>query len=498
LTNEPPKGVKANVKRTYNDLTEEQFEGCSKPAPYKKLLFSLAMFHAIVQERRKFGPLGWNIRYEFNNSDIECSMMTLKMYLEEQEQMPWHALLYVIGQINYGGRVTDDLDRRCLMAILKKYYTPNVMIDSFRFTPSGTYYAPPEGKLKGYRDYINTLPASEAPEVFGMHGNANITFQMQEMRKMIDNILSIQPRVTSAAGGKSPDEIVAEMAQDLEQSLLPNFDLDLAAPGLFDRTPSGQLKSLSVVLSQEAERFNKLTKTLRTTLKELQKAIKGLVVMSGELEGMYTNMLNNQVPKLWEKTAYPSLKPLGSWIKDYHKRIQFILNWLSKGNPSSYWLPGFFFPQGFLTGVLQTHARKYQIPIDSLNFNFRVTDKETAEDVTETVEDGVLIDGLYVDGARWDRTNLYLEEAEPGVMYSTLPVVHFYPVENYVPPDLLSDADPKEYQCPLYKTSIRAGILSTTGQSTNFVTCVGLPIRPGTDSDHYVLEGIALLCALDS
>jgi dynein heavy chain len=496
LTNEPPKGVRANMKRTFNDIQEDVWEGCSKPQPYKKLVFALSTFHAIIQERRKFGPLGWNIRYEFNASDIECSMLTLKMFLEEQDEVPYAALVYVTGQINYGGRVTDDLDRRCLMSILKKYYLPDILDDSYRFTPSGTYYAPPEGDLFSFRDYLEKLPLTEAPEVFGMHPNANITFQLQETRKMMDTILSIQPRATSAEGGKSPDELVAALAAEIESNIAPPLDLDDACPGLFDRTATGQLKSLSVVLEQEIERFNRLTKRVLLTLKELQKAIKGVVVMTGELEQMYTDFLNNKVPGLWEKVAYPSLKPLGGWIDDYHKRIDFMRTWLAKGNPKSYWLAGFFFPQGFMTGVLQEHARKYQQPIDALNFNFHVIEgKEVAEDIVEAPEDGVLIDGLYVDNAKWNREMKYLDESDPGVMISDLPVVHFVPVMGYYPPPLLAPADPKEYQCPLYKTSVRAGILSTTGQSTNFVVCVGLPIRPGTDSDFWVLQGVALLCA---
>lgn len=113
-----------------------------------------------------------------------------------------------------------------------------------------------------------------------------------------------------------------------------------------------------------------------------------------------------------------------------------------------------------------------------------------AEDFTEGPEDGIYVSGLYVDNARWNREACYLDEAEPGIMYTPLPVIHFNPISNYEPPE-------EEYQCPLYKTSVRAGILSTTGQSTNFILCVSLPVRPGTDSDFWVLQGIALLCMLN-
>ncbi|CAD7695715.1 unnamed protein product [Ostreobium quekettii] len=230
---------------------------------------------------------------------------------------------------------------------------------------------------------------------------------------------------------------------------------------------------------------------MRSSLSDLQRAIKGLVVMSSELELMYNSMLTNAVPDAWAKVAYPSLKPLASWIKDYHDRIAFMRGWLEGGAPPCFWLPGFFFPQGFMTGVLQMHARKESIPIDALNFGFEVTEAETGDDVASPPEDGIYVNGLWIDNARWNRTTRRLDESEPGVMFSPLPVVHFKPVLNYVPPA-------GEYQTPLYKTSVRAGALSTTGQSTNFVLCVSLPIREGTESDFWVLQGVALMCMLDN
>ena len=127
-------------------------------------------------------------------------------------------------------------------------------------------------------------------------------------------------------------------------------------------------------------------------MENIKKAIKGFVVMNEQLEKMYNSFLNNQVPAMWSNVAYPSMKTLGSWVKDLKLRFEFITSWITNGNPRSFWLPGIFFPQGFLTGTLQVHARKYDLPIDELSFEFKVLeqyrDQQKYQDIQNQLEYG--------------------------------------------------------------------------------------------------------------
>lgn len=100
------------------------------------------------------------------------------------------------------------------------------------------------------------------------------------------------------------------------------------------------------------EKFNNLLIVMRKSLIEIDLAIKGFIVMSETIDNMYLAIINNKVPGNWAAVGYPSLKPLSSWYADLLVRVDTMDQWLRNGNPLTYWMPGMFFPQGFMTGVL--------------------------------------------------------------------------------------------------------------------------------------------------
>jgi dynein heavy chain len=88
---------------------------------------------------------------------------------------------HLIAEITYGGRVTDFWDQRCLRTILQNFFSPRTLEKDYKYSKSGTYFAPEMDTLQKYRQYIDNLPIIDDPEIFGMHQNANITFQVNEL-----------------------------------------------------------------------------------------------------------------------------------------------------------------------------------------------------------------------------------------------------------------------------------------------------------------------------
>ena len=478
VTTEPPSGLKANILNIFSQIDPSSGDA-ARPDVWKKMVFGVSFFHALTVERRKFGPLGFNIRYEFNESDFITSIKLMKLLIDEGEDLPWDGIQFIIGAINYGGRVTDKNDQVCLMAMFNRCCNADMLEENYFYTEDEVYKVP----AGDYLDYIKSLPAVDPPEVFGLNINAQITLETQISASILQCLISTQPVEVSADASDS-DKTVHSISKSLSNGLQDNMDLRASHSDHLVQDANGLIPSLSTFLFQEVEKFNRLLNKMRTSLKDLRNAIKGKVIMTDELSEIYSSLLCSNVPSAWKQVSYPSLKPLGSWVADFSLRIKFVYDWVKYGYQSCYWLSGFFFPQSFLTAVLQTHSRKYSIPIDSLVFTYEVTPWSFNE-FKKTPADGVFVYGLYLEAARWDKEELILVDSVEKEIYFNLPVVHFLPTNNYV-------AKEGDYLCPLYKTTQRAGVLSSTGLSTNFVVYVDLSSEE--NPDKWTLLGVALLC----
>uniref|UniRef100_A0AAR2LEL7 Dynein, axonemal, heavy chain 1 n=1 Tax=Pygocentrus nattereri TaxID=42514 RepID=A0AAR2LEL7_PYGNA len=484
MTIEPPRGIKANLLKTYLSLNDDFINSCSKVlAEFKSLLLSLCLFHGNAIERRKFGPLGFNIPYEFTDGDLRICISQLKMFLDEYQDVPYKVLKYTAGEINYGGRVTDDWDRRCIMNVLEDFYCPAVLNLDHIYSPSGEYrQISTELDIKGYLSYIRGLPINDSPEIFGLHDNANISFAQNETFALLGAVLQLQKEISvkfllHLLSLQIVEEIVAGIVEKIPNSINVQ-EVTTKYPVMYE-------ESMNTVLIQEVIRYNTLLAVISQSLSDLVKALKGLVVMSSELELMANSLFINAVPEMWKAKAYPSLKPLASWVSDLVQRISFLKGWISNGIPAVFWISGFFFPQAFLTGTLQNFARRSVLSIDTITFGF----KEPAAELKERPESGCFIHGLFLEGARWDTNTGLLTESRPKELYTEMAVIWMVPVPNRKPPQS------GVYNCPIYKTLTRAGTLSTTGHSTNYVIAVELP----TDQSqrHWIKQGVALICALD-
>uniref|UniRef100_A0A670IKF9 Dynein axonemal heavy chain 12 n=1 Tax=Podarcis muralis TaxID=64176 RepID=A0A670IKF9_PODMU len=451
MTNEPPTGLRLNLLQSYvsDPLSDPAFfAGC--PGKEQKLLFGVCFFHALVQERKKFGPLGWNIPYGFNESDLRISVRQLQLFINEYEHVPFEAISYLTGECNYGGRVTDDWDRRLLLTMLADFYNPEIVENpQYLFSPSGNYYAPPRGTYDDYIEFIKNLPFSQQPEVFGLHDNVDISKDLQQTKILFESLILTQGGSHQGGSSGGGDTALYE--------ILPS-DYDIEAALL--KYPVRYEESMNTVLVQEMERFNNLIRTIRTTLVNLKKAIKGLVVMDSELEALCGSLLVGKVAENWAKRSYPSLKPLGSYILDFLERLKFlqVKNNHNIWNPCVFWLSGFFFTQAFLTGAMQNYA------LDTALLN-----KKTYLFSTDIIY-AIQFSQYFL--TEHNKNCFFLLTAKKTAIKKS-----------------------NAYMCPLYKTSERKGTLSTTGHSTNFV--IALMLLTDQPVQHWIKRGVALLCQLD-
>jgi dynein heavy chain len=225
--------------------------------------------------------------------------------------------------------------------------------DNFVFNQG--YKIPNLKLIEEFRNFIDTLPLADSPEAFGLHPNADISSQTKTTQKILDTILSIQPKDSSSGGGETREDAVKRLADDLLSKLPESFDKNKVKHAL---QKQGALKPLNIFLGQEVDRIQVVLKVCRQDLKDLKLAIDGTIIMSSRLQEALDALYDARVPANWTKVSWPAMT-LGLWFSEVLARVQQYTSWLFDGRPLVFWLSGFFNPQGFLTAIRQEITRAH-------------------------------------------------------------------------------------------------------------------------------------------
>ncbi|XP_037304127.2 dynein axonemal heavy chain 8-like [Pungitius pungitius] len=476
FTNDPPQGVRAGLKRTFAGISQNQLEVSNLPM-WKPILYSVAFLHTAVQERRKFGPLGWNIPYEFNSADFTASVEFVERHLDDcgpRKDVSWVTVRYMLAEVQYGGRVTDDYDKRLLKCFAREWFSKKMSDPSFCFYTG--YNISVCKTVDEYMECIQNLPAIDSPEVLGLHSNADITYQTNTSAEVLDTITNIQPKESGGGSGATRESIVYKLAQDMLEKLPPNYVPHEVTSKLLKM---GAMNPMNIFLRQEVDRMQRIINVVRISLTELKLAIDGTIIMSENLRDALDNIFDARVPNLWRKISWES-STLGFWFTELQERNKQFNSWVFIGRPKTFWMTGFFNPQGFLTAMRQevTRANKGWA-LDSVTLTNKVL-KHSQEEITASPREGVYVHGLYLEGAGWDKKNTHLIESSAKVLFTALPVIHMFAINSTAP------VDPKLYVCPVYKKPRRTDL--------NYITAVALPTMKSQSPDHWIMRGVALLC----
>jgi len=488
MTDEPPSGMKAGLRKSYSTFLNQDWLEAVNREEWRPMIYALCFMHSIVQERRKFGPLGFCVPYEFNGTDLEASAMYLRNHMTEVEMKKghpnWSAIVYMVCEVQYGGRITDTLDRVLFATYGLQLLTPKIFDPAFEFSPG--YKVMKFGNLPQYHEAIETMKDEDHPNVFGMHGNADLTYRTKITKEMLETIVDVQPKDSGGGdGGPTRDEVVlaqsARMLKDMPAAYNP-----VTVKKQIEKLNGGATaapKPLNIHLKQEVDRMQIIINLTRRTLQQLELAIAGTVIMTPDLVDAANGLFDARVPAAWLAKSWVA-PTLGLWFgPGLVNRTAELTSWLELGRPKCFWLTGYFNAQGFLTAVQQEVTRRHNgWSLDDIQLYTEVTpmEKEDAEK-KDRLEEGVYCWGLFLEAAAWDKRRNSLVDAPPKKLFCPLPCLFVTAIKKG---EKKLSAD---YMCPCYTIPKR------TGQYYVFDANIKTDLPPA----NWILRGTALLCSKD-
>ncbi|CAF0910630.1 unnamed protein product [Adineta ricciae] len=330
-----------------------------------------------------------------------------------------------------------------------------------------------------YQTYVDQLPLYNPPDVLGLHGNAEINYLTKVANEIYANMILIQPEQSEIQISSSREQFVRSLIDDILQQIPPKKDLHFLKQRFQQR-----LTPLTTVLFQEIQRYNYLTSIMWKSINELKQALNGQISFSIQLDEINKHLYHGQIPLSWRSYTPQTKKSLANWMELFRQRNLQYEKWIYDGELKIVNLSRLHVPESYLAAIVQIAARKNQWPLDRARFDINVTNWQTIDDIDESTQGMCLLEGLYLEGARWDRENYCLIDQLNKQLIQVMPLIKIIPSETHRVNLNNSLA------APVYVTSDRRNAMGI-----GLVFEVNLPTKK--DPSHWILNGVCLLLNTD-
>ena len=223
---------------------------------------------------------------------------------------------------------------------------------------------------------------------------------------------------------------------------------------------------------------------MHESLFDLKRALVGEIGMSADLEEMANQIFNGFVPSKWTTLAPKTLKNLVNWMEHFERRDRQYKDWYQVEEPKVIWLSGLHIPESYLTALVQTTCRAKNWPLDKSTLYTEVTKERNPANVKTRLAFGTYIQGLYLEGARWNIDRGVLDYQNPKELIIEMPLIQIIPIEaNRL--KLRGTIKTPVYVTQNRKDSMGVGLVFEAD------------LRTEKHNSHWILQGVALVLNTD-
>ncbi|GJQ76160.1 hypothetical protein Trydic_g1905 [Trypoxylus dichotomus] len=501
---EPPPGIRANLLRTFSTVPASRM--MKAPNERARLYFLLAWFHAIVQERLRYSPLGWSKYYEFNESDLRVACDTLDTWIEATamgrtnlppEKVPWDALVTLLSQSIYGGKIDNDFDQRLLQSFLMKLFTPKSFESDFSLVANveGTigHIIMPDGTRRDhFLKWIEALADRQSPSWLGLPNNAEKVLLTTQGTDLVSKLLKMQQLedddelayTGDDASPTDPAQIDGRPSwmKTLHNSALTWLQLLPKSLQTLKRTVENIKDPLYRYFEREVNCGSKLLLDVNHDLNDVILICQGEKKQTNYHRTMLGELVRGIIPANWRRYTVPRGCTVIQWITDFSNRVkqlqqvsQLVSTYGAKELQSFHvWLGGLFNPEAYITATRQCIAQANSWPLEELQLEVTITD---SSDRSSIPSDCFGLIGIKLQGAQSKNNQLLLTSSImvdlPIVLLRWIRVIGETKIAN------------GRLSLPVYLNSTRTELLFT----------IDLNIAPGQDAHSFYERGVALLAS---